>query len=185
MLAAHGSILLPSAASVRAVAVLRQRVSQCHADLDGAAAAWLGGSPRSANGWSSPVRLYVHALCIEDITLQSVLREVAPLFTWLWPDLSGPPDAAALGQYARAVYASTDVYLVKLSADGLNQVVDLTKLGLGRRTVLWVMRRFVVTELGRIYGVISGATAPSRAPTAHQRLPDASRRQSRMARNLR
>jgi len=169
MLAIHGGpARLRPAPQLDAIAVLRRQVRQCHADLDRGAAGWLHET-RPVTGWSAPARLYVHALCIEDITMQSVLREVAPLFTWLWPDLGGPPDEATLRQYARAVYASTDVHLVKLSADGLSRVVDLTKLGLGRHTVAWVIRRFVVTELGRICGVISCATAPSSTPRTHRR----------------
>lgn len=143
-----------------AVGLLRQQVRQCHKDLDASAADWLQEA-RSSAAWSTPVRLYVHALCVEDSTVQSVLREDPQLFTSLLTDLGGPADA--LRQYARAVYASTDAYLSELSPDGLSQVVDLYKLGVGRRTVGWVIRRFVVVELARIGCEIAAATAPSTA----------------------
>jgi len=94
--------------------------------------------------------MYLHALCIEDITIQSVLRNGAPLFTSFWPNLYGPSDAAAVRQYARAVHASTGAYLAGLPSEGLSTIVDLGNLGLGRRTVMWVTRRFVVQELERI-----------------------------------
>ena len=100
--------------------------------------------------WSPPVRLYLHALCVEDITIQSVLRGCAPLFISFWPNLYGPADSAAVRQYARAVHASTDAYLAGLPSEGLSTIVDLGTLGLGQRTVMWVTRRFVVQELERI-----------------------------------
>jgi hypothetical protein len=130
-------------------AALRLQVRQSHTDLDRSAAAWLH-KPPSSKPWSTGVRLYLHGLCIEDTTVQSVLRESAPLFTSFFPNLYGPADVAALRQYARAVHASTDAYLADLPADGLSRIVDLRKLGLGQHTVLWVTRRFVVQELEHI-----------------------------------
>jgi hypothetical protein len=136
--------------------LLREQVRQCHADLDDATAMWLH-KPRGSMPWSPPIRLYLHALCIEDITIHSVLRDGSPLFTSFWPNLYGPAEAVAVRQYARAVHASTDAYLAGLPSDGLSTVVDLRNLGLGQRTVLWVIRRFVVQELGRICGeIVSG-----------------------------
>jgi hypothetical protein len=135
-------------------AALRLQVRQCHTDLDQSAAAWLH-KPFGSKPWAAPVRLYLHALCVEDITLQSVLRDSAPLFTSFWPNLYGPSDLVTLRQYARAVHAFTDTYLAGLPADGLSRSVDLRKLGLGRHTVMWVTRRFVVEEIGRISSEIA------------------------------
>jgi hypothetical protein len=139
------------------VALLRQQLRQCHADLDEVADGWLQQA-RFSKAWSQPVRLYMHALCVEDVTIQSVLRAEAPLFSS--PICPHPSDPAALGRYARAVYAATDRYLAELHTDGLNRVVDLEKRGFGRRSVAWVIRRFIVGELGRRRGEISAATAP-------------------------
>jgi hypothetical protein len=147
------------------VARLRQQVQQCHTDLEEGAAAWLHKPP------SPPLRLYLHALCVEDVTIQSVLRERAPLFTSFWPNVGGQADVAALRQYARAVYASTDAYLVELPSDGLSRVVDLCKLGLGRRTVGWVTRRFVVQELAHICSEIAGCNGSSGTARIHPSLP--------------
>jgi hypothetical protein len=142
------------------VAPLRQHVRRCHADLDKGAAKWLQ-NPRS-----SRLRLYLHALCLEDVTMQSVLRDDRPLFASFWPHLVSPADAAALGQYARAVYASTDAYLVNLPSPGLNRVMDLDNLGLGRHTVGWVVRRFVVEELEHIYCDLTGGAVRPLSTTA-------------------
>jgi hypothetical protein len=139
-----------------AVALLRQQVQQCHTELDEVAAVWLQDTSLSA-ARSHPVRLYLHALCIEDLTIHSILREGAPLFASRWPSLGGPTDLAALRQYAATVYAATDAYLRELRSDGLSRIVDLERRGLGRRTVAWVIRRFVVVELGRTCSEISAA----------------------------
>src|ERR1700737_4610368 len=88
------------------VALLRLRVNHVHAELDKVAAARLDAEP-AFSAWSQPVRLYLHALCVEDITIQSVLRESAPLFTSIWQNLGGPADAAALPRYPEAGYRST------------------------------------------------------------------------------
>jgi hypothetical protein len=123
--------------------------------LDEGVAAWLHKPA------SPPLQLYLHALCVEDITIQSVLRQGAPLFTSFWQNVGGQADVAALRQYARAVYDSTDAYLVELPSDGLSRVVDLCKLGLGRRTVGWVTMRFVVQELAHICSEITGVNGSS------------------------
>src|SRR5580704_14312470 len=115
---------------------LRLQVRQCHIDLDEAAATALH-KRHGPKSWSPAVRLYLHALCVEDITIQSVLRERAPLFSSFWPNLEGPTDVTALRHYARAVYAATDAYLAELPSDGLSRLVDLRKLRSGRRTVAW------------------------------------------------
>jgi hypothetical protein len=150
---------------------MRREIRQCHTDLEACAAMWLIQEPDGSKAWSARARLYLHALCIEDITIQSVLRERAPLFASLWPDLSGPADLAALHTYARAVYSSTEAYFVELPADGLSRSVDLRKLGLGRRTVAWIARRFVVQELGHICAEIDGATGAARPVMSSPALP--------------
>ncbi len=136
------------------LARLRQQVRQRHIDLDDGAATWLH-KPSFSKPWPSPVRLYLHALCVEDITIQSVLRDGAPVFASLWQNEGGPANLPALRQYAEAVYASTDAYLEGLPSDGLSRIVDLAKLGMGWRTLEWVTRRFVVQELGHICGEIA------------------------------
>jgi hypothetical protein len=143
-------------------AALRLLVRQSHADLEQSVAVWLHRAP-AARPWSVPVRLYLHALCIEDITIQSVLRESVPLFTSFFPNLYGPTDVAALRQYARAVHAATDAYLADLPANiGLSRIVDLRRLGLGQHSVQWVTRRFVIQELEQIACEIAcGTDRPS------------------------
>jgi hypothetical protein len=154
-------------AALLRLAVLRKQVRQCHADLDAGAAAWLR-KPGSSKPRSARLRLYLHALCVEDITIQSLLREDAPLFTSLSRSLGGPDDVAAIRKYARAVHASTDAYLADLPSTGLDRVVDLRKLGLGRRSLVWVTRRFVVQELAQICSEIAGDAGASRTARIRQ-----------------
>ncbi|MDQ6671358.1 MAG: hypothetical protein M3069_11525 [Chloroflexota bacterium] len=162
--AAHAS----SEAGLDAVALLRQQIRQSHSHLDACAATWLHPPP-SSSAWSRPVGLYLHAVCVEDITIQSVLRNHAPLFTSFSPNLGVAADPAALREYARAVYAATEAYVAELTPAGVCQAVDLYRLGLGRQTVGWVIKRFVIAELAHICSQISRATAH------RQRLPQASR----------
>jgi hypothetical protein len=125
-----------------------------HLALDDGAAVWLHEGSYS-KPWPSPLRLYLHALCVEDITIQSVLGEGAPLFTSLWHNESGPPSLPALREYAEAVYTSTDAYLDGLSTNALTRIVDLARLGMGWHAVGWVIRRFVVQECGHICAEIA------------------------------
>jgi hypothetical protein len=152
----------------RGVPRLRQQVRQCHTALNEGVASWLRKPP------SPPLGLYLHALCVEDITIQSLLRERAPLFTSFWPDVGGEAEVASLRLYAEAVYASTDAYLVQLPTDGLTRSVDLRKLGLGRRTVGWLTRRFVVQEVARICSEITDGNRSSRTTSFLLRSPTTS-----------
>jgi hypothetical protein len=160
------------------VTLLRRQIRQSHSNLDDSAAVWLQTTP-SPSLWSSPLRLYLHALLVEDITVQSVLLENAPLFSWLCPGLGGPGGVAELRQYARAVYGSTDAYLARMSADGLNGVLDLDRLGVGRRTVEWVIRRFVITEVGCITRSISETNRPTSVSNSRHSPTDPGRRSLR------
>jgi hypothetical protein len=136
------------------MARLRQQVRHGHLELNADAAVWLATATYS-RPWPMPVRLYLHALCVEDITMQSVLQGAAPLFTSMWPNEFSPANLPALRHYAAAVHAATDAYLAELTSDGLDRIVDLARLGLGPRTLAWVIRRFVVDELARICGELS------------------------------
>jgi hypothetical protein len=160
----HGTFEL----HVRGVARVRQQVRQSHTALDEGVTAWLHKPP------SPPLRLYLHALCVEDITMQSVLRQGAPLFTSFWPNVGGRANVAALCKYARAVYASTDAYLVELPSDGLSRIVDHCKLGLGRRTMGRVIRRFIVQELAHICCEIAGRDGSSGTAGIHPSLRSSS-----------
>jgi hypothetical protein len=143
------------------LADLRQQIRQNHVGLDTLTEPWLG------QPLSPAVALYLHALCVEDITIQSILRRTAPVFTSVRPTKDGP----SLREYARAVYAATDAYLAALPPDGLGRSLDLVSLGLGHHPVGWVIHRFLVVELARICTEISPRTSRSLADRRRTSLP--------------
>jgi hypothetical protein len=178
----------PRGAELRldSVEMSRQQVRGCHRKLDQCAAAALR-TTQSATDWPYPVQLYLHALVVEDITVRVILLESAPIYTTLFRAMVGPTNGPALRQYARAVHDSTDAYLAQLPSNGLERIIDLGRLGLGQRTVAWVIQRFVVAELDSLSSKIAEAsaatgghgTAPSRRRSlrnlpslvAHDRFP--------------
>lgn len=102
---------------------------------------------------------YVHVLSSEDMAIQRVLRGKEPLVTTTWAGKLGtgepPPlgpggdlkawsrraklDLATLGRYGQAVYAATDDYLASLTPDALTRPVDLSALGFGQQSVLFIL----------------------------------------------
>ena len=110
------------------VAPLRQHIRQCHTDLDKSAAMWL------QTPLSSPLRLYLHALCIEDVTIQSVLRDDRPLFASFWPHLISPADTAALALSMSSVMCS-------------GQMLRSTAWSGQSRCTAWPVRRTMLAPL--------------------------------------
>jgi hypothetical protein len=147
---------------VDAVRLLRAQVRELHHALDDYLSEWLRGlgtlgPPRG----SRPVGLYVHAATVEDISIQTLLRGVAPLFATQWAG-RGPADYATtdlgpIRQYARDVFAATEAYLTGLTPEATSRAVDLSRLDLGQPTVAWVVSRCVVLELAQIHGELIAA----------------------------
>src|SRR3981081_1312718 len=99
---------------------------------------------------------YAHVVCSEDMVVQGMFRQSAPLLAGTWAGRTGlsepmpmpGPDWAeygpwtrrvkvnleALRAYAQAVAAQTDSWLAGLSDADLNQSMDLSGIGLGQRT---------------------------------------------------
>lgn len=142
--------------------LLRAQVQEVHRELDARLTTWLLAlAPAAPHTGSHAVALYVHAATVEDVTVQSLLRGVAPLYETEWPG-SGPArystaDLAPLFSYARQVFAATDGYLADLTADQAMQTVDLSRLGEGQPTVAWVVSKFIVLQLARINGELTSA----------------------------
>jgi hypothetical protein len=107
---------------------------------------------------------YAHVVIGEDGTVNGLLRGGAPLFTTTWAGKTGlselPPapdpkapgfpdwsgwakkvnvDFAALREYSQVVYARSEEYLASLTDDDLDHPVDLSILGLGERTVGYLL----------------------------------------------
>jgi len=145
-----------------AAALLRAQLLEIHRELDEGLTAFLRGlAPGAPPRGSLPLRLYVHAATVEDVTIQSLLRQVAPVYETDWAG-KGPArylttDLAPVRAYARQVFAATDAYLAGLAPNEASQTVDLSRLGQGRPTVAWVVSKFVVLQLAQIYGELMSA----------------------------
>ena len=123
---------------------------------------------------SEILSLYVHALCVEDITVNLLLRASSPLFTSVW--IAGrlaPWDLVSIQAYAEVVYAATDVLLERLTPATLRMAIDLSNAGLGRPDATWILNRFVLWEIALICGELAakrphsdrGSAKPRRTTT--------------------
>jgi hypothetical protein len=141
---------------------LRAQVREVHRELDEALTAWLRAlAPAVPPNGSRVVALYVHAATVEDITINSLLRQVAPVYETNWAG-SGPgrystTNLMPVRAYAQQVFLTTDAYLARLAPHEASQTVDLSRLGHGQPTVAWVVSKFVVLQLAQIYGELTSA----------------------------
>jgi hypothetical protein len=123
-------------------------------------------------GIANPVgAVYAHAVFGEDGVVNAMIRGGAPLFATEWAGRTGASEASpfmsyewarnlqvdlpAMREYAHAVYASTDSYLLSLSPDDLERGVDLTQVGFGERPVSWCLNALVASHLNNMSGEIS------------------------------
>jgi hypothetical protein len=139
------------------VAALRSQVHRLLEEQVNAAAA---RSQSATVAQAAVVSLYVHALCVEDATVNSVLRNDRPLFTSIWIGGRLPPwDLTTVRGYAEVVYATTDVLLARLTASDLRSSVNLSYAGLGHADVGWVLNRFVLWETAMTCGELAATAA--------------------------
>lgn len=161
------------------VSLLREQLQQAHQLLEGTL---LGVTSEQAH-WIPPGNAhplgasYVHAIMAEDIVINNVLKGGAPLFASTWVGktgfsepmpMPGPDwreytqwtrrvhvDLPGMQAYVQAVYASTDNYLSSLTPDDLDQMVDLSALGMGQVTRAWIVSRLVIGHADNMCGEIS------------------------------
>ncbi len=150
------------------VTTLREVLSAGHrlldatmADVGRDVAAW------SPPGTALPIAAcYAHVVVAEDGMVNGILKKGLPLFMEAWagktglsalppgpdpngvamPDWSGwarnvAVDVAPLRRYATAVFAASDAFMGELADEDLSRPLDLTAIGLGMRTV-----GFLLTE---------------------------------------
>lgn len=123
---------------------------------------------------------YGHVVVLEDFAIGGMLAGTQPLFATRWagktgfsslPPLPGPAtrgipawdqwgralkaDLPAARGYAQAVYEATDRFLAALPDAGLDQPLDLSGVGLGQRTVGWLLTGPVVANIHMHCGEIS------------------------------
>ena len=133
-------------------------------------------TPEQAN-WSPPGMAnplgatYAHAVCSADAIVQSMIKGEAPLFTTTWVGKTGVSqpqlgstfewarqlkvDLPALRQYAQAVYRNAENCLQSLPESELDRELDLSGVGLGKRTLNWVIHALLIAHLNNMAGEIS------------------------------
>src|SRR5215211_1031567 len=146
-------------ATTKNVALLRRIVADARAVLDGTMAdVTQAQADFTPPGIANPLgATYAHVVCSEDMVVQGMLRQVAPLFATAWAGrtglsepmpLPGPDwanyrewtrrvsiDLSQLRQYAQAVAQETDAWLASLSETDLDRPMDLTEAGFGQHTL--------------------------------------------------
>ena len=120
---------------------------------------------------------YAHVVCSEDMVVQGMFRQSAPLFASSWAartglsepmPLPGPDwpnyaawtrrvkvDLAGVRAYAQAVAAETDSWIAGLSDSELDRPIDLTGAGLGQHTLDSAIALLVANHLGTETGEIA------------------------------
>jgi hypothetical protein len=110
-------------------------------------------------------------LLAEDGIVNGMLRGAAPLYVDEWASKAGIPEPAmslspawsralrvdldAVRQYSQALSANTEAYLGTLTAEDLERLVDLSNVGMGQKTVAWVLNVLVAGHLNNMAGELS------------------------------
>ena len=150
---------------MNAIELYRHLLHRSHEFLEGTVA----GVTTEQSTWDPPGNAfsiaanYVHVVGSEDLAVQRLLQGKELLATTSWAGKTGvselPPlgpggdlkawsrkakaDLPALQRYGQAVYAATDDYLASLTPDALDRPVDLSGVGLGQQTVLFLLTALV------------------------------------------
>jgi len=148
------------------ISLLREQLKGLHEILEGTVA---DVTEEQAHwippGMALPIgATYAHVVTSEDGVVNGMFRGGDPLFASAWagktglselppaqdpkkpgfPDWSGwgrtvKVDLPALRTYAQAVYAATDDFLASLRGKDLDRPVDLSALGLGKSTLIFLI----------------------------------------------
>ena len=162
-----------------ATGLLREQVKVAHdvleATMADVTAAQLHTIPP---GIANPLgATYAHLVCSEDLTIQGMLRQVAPLGASTWAErtglsepmpMPGPHwgeypawtrrvqiDLPALRAYAQAVYEATDAYLAAMPDEALIQQLDLTSVGLGTMPLSTALTMLLLNHIGTETGEVA------------------------------
>ena len=128
-------------------------------------------------GWTPPgiansiAATYAHAICGADGIVHGMLQAGTPLYAGEWAHKTGisdprmdqtlewartvTVDLAVVRQYAEAVCASVDRFIVSLSEADLERELDLSSVGLGMRSLDWCLSALVTGHINNMAGEIS------------------------------
>jgi DinB superfamily len=120
---------------------------------------------------------YAHVVCTEDMVVQGMFRQLAPLAATSWAGRTGLSEAMpvpgpewenygpwtrrvkvdlpALRAYAQAVADETDTWLAALAEAELDRPLDLTGAGLGQHTLASAIALLVANHIGTETGEIA------------------------------
>lgn len=160
-----------------ATSLLREQITEARgffeatmADVTAEQSAW------APAGKALPISAHLaHVLTSEDMALHGLLQGSAPLVATSWASRAGfatpPPfgpgqswaawahdtafDLSALRQYGAAVYAATDQFLERVDDAALARLLDLSAMGLGTKSVAWLLTTGWVTNVNLHCGEIS------------------------------
>jgi DinB superfamily len=161
------------------ITLLRTQLRAAHEYLEGtmdgvttAQAQWI------PPGTATPIGAnYIHMVQSEDAIMNQLLQHKEMLGATTWADKLGasephpPPgtsaedyfawsrrvqlDLPAFREYAQAVYAASDDYIAGLSPNDLDEVLDLSSMGMAPVTRAWVLTRYVIGHADNICGETS------------------------------
>ncbi|HET6318732.1 MAG TPA: DinB family protein [Chloroflexota bacterium] len=161
------------------VALLREIIRAARNVFDGTMA---DVTPEQAHyippGIANPLgATYAHVVVSEDLVVQGMFKQGAPLFASSWAGRTGLSEAMpmpgpewskyagwtrsvkvdlpALRAYAQAVADATDEWLASLSESDLDQPMDLTGFGLGQHTWGTAIPLLIANHLGTETGEIA------------------------------
>jgi len=123
-------------------------------------------------GLANPIgALYAHAVLDLDAIVNGMLKGGAPRFATDWAGQLGAvspqmtltfewgrtiePNLAALRTFGQKALADVEAYLDQLTDADLDRMVDLSGVGLGTRSVGWILNALVASHLNNMAGEIS------------------------------
>jgi hypothetical protein len=161
------------------ISLLREQLRAAHEYLEGTMA---DVTPEQAHwippGTATPIGAnYVHVVQSEDAIMQGLLQNKEMLGATAWADKLGasephpPPgttsedyfawtrrmqvDLPTFREYAKAVYAASDEYIASLKPEDLDEVLDLSSVGMAPVTRAWVISRYLTGHADNICGETS------------------------------
>jgi len=171
----------PQSVSNTAIAFIREAAQVGHWYLEGTMADVTAEQAHYAPpGRANPLgATYAHLLCSEDLIVNGMLKQTAPLSisthagkTGLSEPMPMPGspdwsaayaawarrvqvDLAALKGYGADVYAATDAYLATLSDGDLHRELDLSGVGFGTQKLGWMLNLLLLNHVGTETGEIA------------------------------
>ncbi len=115
--------------------------------------------------------IYAHAILDLDMIPSFILQKKLPLYQSTWKGKTGisdpqwqmsfdwartvQVDLPSARAFAQAAYEKADEYLASFTETDLAREIDLTRVGLGKRSLNWCLSALVISHLNNMIGEIS------------------------------